>query len=306
MSRLFLTLVCGPGSYEDLVELYEPIKEHFTGLCCVCHAAPDSMESKYLELSKGAGRITYLPYTGRHDLSRICAVHCGVIENDDLVCQFDCLERLSPLFAASIRELVGNLGQVDAFYYYGKILLYRYHESITFIGSPHEGWTRRDKNPVSIELNKAYPDESQIRLNVRPVKRPVDHFIRHYASYALLPWGSNHYRLGLDGKLNAGELFDQREAARVGFIDLLRELSIKRNVDAVIEYMKHGKMDPRFATHLERDKIWNDVYRRYVLGRLDFADDHDWSNVVKISPIPLGEAKLENAGFSLDVPGQVD
>lgn len=279
--KIWLTLVCGEGSYTDLQELWEPIKEHFTGLCAVCHAAPDSMEAKYLDIVKGEGRIIYMPYVGRHDMSRNVALHCGAIQDGDWVVQTDVLEHPQPWFLETLAPLFMAEGRVNCCYYYGKPFLFEYHESITYQGTPHENWVRQDGKGQAIELAHAWPDESKIRLNVRPRKRDKWHFVKHYGKYSLLPYGSNHYILPLSGKLNAREIFEKRETARMSFIYLLRELGIKRDVDSVIEYMK-GKMDPRFMAHVEVDKVWNDIYRFFILKREDFIDDHDWNNVVQI------------------------
>ncbi len=287
MNKIFLTLVCGEGSYIDLTELYEPIAPYLNGVCAVCHASPDSMEGKYLEVIKGDGHIVYLPYVGRHDLSRTVAIHCGAIEDGDIVCQFDTLERLSPSFAATIPELMGNMDQVDAFYYYGKILLYRYHESVTFQGTPHEAWRLQGKqHPVCLELSKAYPNEADVRLNVRPQKRPTTHFILHYLSYYVgTPWGANHMILGLDKNGDPSKLFPEREARRLAFRDLLRHRGIPLKAEAVKQYMldHKGDVDEEFKQFICKEKILNDVWRYYVLGRTDFIDDHDHENVIEIA-----------------------
>lgn len=295
--RLFLTLVCGPGSLEDLRELWEPIKSHFDGLSVVCHAGPHSPEGRYLENEIDGGNrgyVTYLPYTGRHDLSRNTALWCGGIEQGDWVMQIDTLERVPIEFASIARTLVQAFKAqgTNTVYYYGKPILFQYHESLRYVGTPHEGLQRGDSQMRAMELSSQWPDESKVRLNVRPLKRPRDHFIKHYARYSLLPWGSNHYLLPVSGKPNASELFAQRETARMGFIALIRELGISRDVESILEYMRAPvPMDPRFVAHLQRDKVWNDVYRRYILGRDDFVDDHDWSNLVEIPLDSAGQAK---------------
>jgi hypothetical protein len=276
--------MAGPGSLVDLRELLEPIKAHLTGLAVVYHGATTDEETQYLEANKGEGLIIYLPYTGRHDLSRNVALHCGKIQDGDWVLQCDTLERIQPRV---LTELIPNLVQIrdgtNAYFYYGKPLFYLYHESLRFIGTPHEGLRRDDGYLRAKELSGVFPDSQQeIRVNVRPIKRDKWHFIKHYARYSLLPWGSNHYLLPLSGKPNAAELFEKREKARMVFIDLLRQLNIKRDVDSVIAYMKAVKMDLRFIKHVENDKVWNDVYRFYIKGMDDFVDDHDWSNVIKV------------------------
>lgn len=285
--RLFFTTMCGPDSLEDLSELFEPIREHLTGLSVVYFGARDDLEAKYLEIIKGEGTIIYLPYVGRHDLARNVALHSGAIDESCWVIQCDTLERIKPRV---LTELAPTITQIrdgtNAYFYYGKPLLYSYHESLHFVGTPHEGLRRGDGHLRAKELSGVFPDsEGEIRVNVRPLKRDRWHFVKHYARYSLLPWGSNHYLLPLDGKPNRDQLFEERERARMVFIDLLSHLKVKRDVDSVIQYMR-GPMNERFIKHVEKDKVWNDVYRRYVLGRDDFVDDHDWSNVIKLDVKP--------------------
>ena len=282
--KMWLTLVCGENSIDDIRELWEPIKDHFAGLCAVCHAHPKSEEAIYLEANKKDGRIVYLPYVGRHDLSRIVAVHCGVIQDGQIVVQFDALERLNPSFAAAIPELVTNLSQVDAFFYYGKIFIYRYHESVTFSGTPHEGWHMQHKRAVTLELSKAYPNEKDVRLNVRPLKRDAFHFVNHYLGYYLHPWGSNHLRLGADRAQAAGISFEDRENRRMAFREFCRKQGIGLKANEVIEYMVKHKQDaaPEFKDHVQNEKILNDVWRYHVMGLRDFGDDHDHKNLVDI------------------------
>lgn len=280
--KLWLTLVAGDNSLEDLKELWEPIKAHFDGICAVCHADTASEEAIYLQLEKKKGRIIYAPYVGRHDMSRNMALHCGVIQPGDLVCQFDCLERLSSEFAAHIRDLVFHLPLIDAFYYYGKIFLYRYHESIIFQGTPHEAWRRQDKQPVVLELSKAYPNEADVRLNVRPKKRDQWHFVDHYLGYYVRqPWGANHCLLGLDKNGDVSKLFPEREGRRLQFRDELRRRGSHLTVTAVKLLMDNGIPDD-LKPYFREEKILNDAYRFHVLKKRDFTDNHDFKDMVEI------------------------
>jgi len=282
-----MTLMAGKGSLEDIRELWEPIKVYFDGLVCTYHGDREDEDAKYLEGTKGEGRIIYLPYSGRHDHSRNTYLWCGPIEQGDWCCQADTLERPSPTFLSlaigpSRHMLTDRYERYpNIYYFHSKPFLFRYHESMRYQGTPHEMLVREDGGGRGFELRDTYPNEADVRENVRPLKRDRWEFVKHYGRYSLLPWGSNHYILPLSGKPNAEEIFRKRESARVAFIDLLRELNVKRDVDSIIEYMK-GKMDPRFVAHVETDKVWNDVYRKYVLGREDFVDNHDWSNLVKV------------------------
>lgn len=287
-SKIWFAGMSGPNSLEDLKELLEPIKHCFAGIVWVLHNARDSEEAKYLESIKGEGKIIHYYYSGRHDASRNQYLWCGPIQQGDWVVTCDGLERINPDFALSLSFFLSHWEKQGAncIYYYGKPLAFKYHESMVYVGTPHEGLQRQDGQMRAVEISDAYPNEADVRLNVRPQKRDSQHFIKHYARYSLMVWGANHYRLGLEGKSNARELFMERELGRLKFIELLRELGIKRNVDAVIEYLKQPAIDQRVRAHISKDKIWNDVYRFYVLGRQDFKDDHDWNNVISVD-IPV-------------------
>jgi len=173
--KTFLTLMCGPGSLIDLKELWEPIASSFNGICATCFGERDSPEAQYLETNKGVGYITYLPYTGRHDLGRICAMHCGAIQDNDIVIVSDVLERPSPVFCRDVGNLLSY--QINTLFFFSKILAFRYHESATYIGSPHEAFRRLDGQMRGFDLAQASwgenkLDEAAIRGNVRPLKRP--------------------------------------------------------------------------------------------------------------------------------------
>lgn len=282
MSRLWLTFMAGPGSLDDLREMVDPIKDHFDGVCATYFGSIDDAEAQYLESIKGVGHITYLPYTGRHDLARTCAVHCGKIEDGDIVCQFDTLERVPTEFATRIRELMTAMDSVDAFFYYGKIFLYRYHESVTFRGTPHEGWTYQHRQPVALELSKAYPDESQVRLNVRPLKRkdPLSWCLHYLRYYLVTPWGANHCLLGNEHRGDPVKLYQEREAIRIPFREYLRSKDVALTVDGFKAFVLKNPKDAMLIEAADKERILNDVYRLWVLKDYSIVDDHSWNDMI--------------------------
>lgn len=282
--RTFLTLVCGDGSYQDLEELWSPIKEHFAGICAVCHTdPPDSMEGMWLERCKGAGYVTYLPYTGRHDLSRICALHCGAIQDSDLVVQTDTLERPSQVFCRDVGDLLS--GDLNTLFFFGKILAYRYHESITFRGTPHEAFIRQDGQMRAADLAQGWGDnkidEAAIRANVRPLKRPSDHWISHFARYMLLPWGSNHSLLGLDKNGDPNKLFPIREAKRLAFREEMRRRGFPVNLEG-LRAMCSGPLDQKLVDMINGDKVWADWVQYHIFGNDKVICSHDDRDIIKV------------------------
>ncbi len=284
--KTWLTFMAGPGSLVDLKEMFEPIKEYFDGICAVYFGEMGDEEAIYLETNKGAGHITYLPYTGRHDLGRICALHCGVIQDDDIVVVTDTLERPSPAFCRDVGNL---LNEVNTLFFFGKILAFRYHESITYVGSPHESFRRLDGQMRAVDLAQGWGenkvDEASIRANVRPLKRPPDHWVNHFARYMLLPWGSNHGLLGLDKNGDVNKLFPIREAKRLAFKAEMKRRGYPVTIEG-LKAMLGGPIDARLRDLIQGDKVWSDFYWHTIKGRTDVVCGHDDRDMIK-DEIPL-------------------
>lgn len=287
MSRVFLSLLAGPGSYVDLDELWTPIKDHFDGICAVYFGNQDDIEAKYLEAAKGEGRIIYLPYVGRHDLARNVALHCGVIQNDEIVVVTDTLERPSPVFCRDVGNLLS--GQVNILFFFGKPLAFRYHESLTYVGSPHENLRRQDGQMCAIDLAYGWGedkiDEAAIRANVRPQKRDKYHFVNHFARYMLFPWGSNHALLGLEKNGDPTKLFPIRETKRLEFREEMRRRGYSVDLQG-LKKMLSGPIDARLRDLIQGDKVWSDWYWYYIKGRKDVVCGHDDRDMIK-DEIPL-------------------
>jgi hypothetical protein len=282
MSKIWLTLVTGPGAVDDLRELWEPIKDYMSGICCVCHAEMGSEEALYLEDNKKEGRVIYLPYVGRHDLARNVALHCGVVRDNDIVVCTDTLERPAPAFCRDVSNLLS--GQLNTLFFFGKILAFRYHESIIYRGSPHEAFLRQDGQMRAIDLAHGWGEnkihEAEIRANVRPQKRPPDHWVSHFARYMLLPWGSNHALLGLEKNGDPATLFPVREAKRLAFREEMR----RRGYPLTIEGLRHmlsGPIDATLRDMIQSDKTWSDWYWYYIKGRKDVVCSHDDRDMIK-------------------------
>jgi hypothetical protein len=278
----------GPSSIENLQELLEPIKDYFNGIVWVLHDSRDSQESKYLESIKGEGKIIHYEYHQRHDISRNHYLWCGPIKNGDWVMVCDDLERLNTTFVKSFQNIVEEIfipSNINMGVYYGKPLLFEYHESLVYQGSPHEGLFRRDGLTSAREIKDIWPVETDVRYNVRPFKRKEPfHWVRHFARYMLMPWGSNHALLHLELRAKTREefnkLFQERESLRVEFLNYLDERGIERNVDAVIKLFS-STLDDRLKKFINNEKVWNDLYRLYVLDDNTIQDEHLWTSMKK-------------------------
>lgn len=280
--------MAGPNSLEDLKELVEPIKEYFDGIVAVYHGRDFDDEATYLEANKGEGEIIYTKFVRRHDWSRNHYLYCGPMKNGDFCLQVDVLERINPDFAKQARSFAQYFKScgVNLVFYYNKPFIFEYHESLQYMGNPHEGLRRNDGTSAAIELSTQFPEEQAIRYNIRPTKRPDPyHFVDHYVKYFLYPWGSNHCLLGIEKNGNPQELFPKRDARRIKFKNRLAELGIEDSVSALKTYItdkKPDEWDAEIRTIFNEEKILNDFYRYHILGDRQFKDNHDWKDIVKI------------------------
>lgn len=278
--------MAGPNSLEDLRELWEPIKDLFDGIVVTYHGDRLDPEAVYLEANCGMGRVIYLPYSQRHSLSRMVYLHCGPIQDGDWVAQCDVLERLKPFFIKNVlipfvmewRSTFPNI-----LYYHGKVILYQYHESLRFNGSPHEGLHRDDGQMRGWDITPMFPKEEEVRENVRPLKRkdPMG-WVQHYMKYWLFPFGSNHALLGLEkrtGDLNAN--FMARETRRLAFREEVRRRGYPLTVEGVKKMFTEG-LDDILKEHINNELVVHDFYRYVILGDITLIDNH---NPDSIKPI---------------------
>jgi len=282
--KLWLVGMTAAGNEENLREMISPIVEWLDGVIFTFHNPVNGDKgAEYLESVKGDGKVIYRDWVWRHDYSANETLFAGLIQEGDLVITCDTLERPAAKFVSGIKGHIVALmdaAGLDCLYYYGKAFVFRYNESMRFAGSPH--WGLRGVTN-GIEISDVYPDEREVRLNVRPQKRPSKfHFVGHYLGYYVsYPPGSNHCLLGLEKNGDPAQLFGPRETRRLEFRRLLREKGIPLTVDGVKGLMQK-ELDTDIKTFFNSEKILNDAYRHFRLGREDFADDHDWKNMISI------------------------
>ncbi len=282
--KLWLVGMTAQGNEENLREMIAPIVEWLDGVIFTFHNPVNGDKgAEYLESVKGDGKVIYRDWVWRHDYSANETLFAGLIQEGDLVITCDTLERPAAKFVSRIKTdilALMNEASLDCLYYYGKAFVFRYNEGMRFAGSPH--WMLQGVQNA-VEMSGLYPDEREVRLNVRPIKRPSRfHFVGHYLGYYVsYPPGSNHCLLGLEKNGNPQNLFAPREIRRLEFRRLLRSKGIPLTVDGVKGLMKK-ELDTEIKEYFNSEKILNDAYRYLQLGREDFADDHDWKNMITI------------------------
>lgn len=275
--RLFLTGITSAGNDHNLRVMIEPIGEFFHGLIWTFHHPIDD-GAAYLESRKGDGRIVYVHFSQRHGSSMTQFLHQGPMQQGDFFVNLDSMERLSPSFCAvRLPGLIKLMRETDTAMIanYGKGLIYRYSETLEFRGSPHWYATGLDGRAINIEL-----DETEF-YNVRGQQRDPFQFVTHYLKYYLYPAGSNHCLLGLEKNGDPNVLFPPREARRLAFRQVLRARDVELTVDGVKSLMAAG-LDDEIKGFFRAEKVLNDAWRHLHLGRTDFPDDHDFTNVVEI------------------------
>lgn len=287
--KLYLCGMTSAGNEQNLRELIEPILEYFDGLVWTFHL-PTLVDGGvidkgflFLYENKKEGKIVTAEWSQRHFNSMNQYLWQGPMQDGDFFIQIDTLERMSPKFCSTLRDIISsmieqNIGMVAN---YGKGLIFRYSEILEFRGSPH--WT-----PINIVGMQANTElEKSEFWSVRDEQRSPFHFVDAYLKYYLYPAGSNHGLLGLEKNGDPAKLFPIREERRLKFRNWLRDLNIELHPDAVVKYfleIKNGN-DPMCDTlkdFVNSEKILNDAWRYYVLEDKDFKDDHDDTNMIKI------------------------
>ena len=286
MSKPYLVFMAGPNSLEDLKELIEPVKDYFRGVCALLHDCDEhSPEFEYLlntNLKLGAGNIILGNYCGRHDHSRNRILFETGIKNGDYLVTLDTLERVPVEFAGNLVLLIQHMGNrdIDICYYYSKPYIIKFSEDLYYTGTPHESLLSSKRHLKAVELKNDFPDESKIRVNVRPLKRKDPfHFIGHYAKYLLQP-NSNQILLGIEHQKNQQEVWAKREQNRLNFIKILADRGIDRSLSGVIKLFS-GPLDDELKHYINNEKVWQDVYRYYILKDETVIDEHSWTSMKK-------------------------
>lgn len=288
-SKLWLTCMSSGPSPENAIEMIEPLTDLIDGIIWVLHDTPtDSPVARYLETVKGAGRIIHRPWPARHWHSMNETLFTGLIEEGDIVCWADDLERPAASFLKRVKTEIEPFmaeTQTDCIFYYGKSYLFRYYETLQYHNSPH--WSLHGYPGRAIEWANIQPNEREVRLNVRPEKRKSDpfHWVGHYAKYFVsYPAGSNTVALGLDhfppGDRN--EQFAIRERQRLEFRFLMKRRGFPLNNDG-LKALLSQPLDPEVRGFLEGEKILSDYYHYVILGDDTVMDSHDPS---RAKPIP--------------------
>ena len=290
--RIWLTGITSSGKEAILKQGLSPVLEFFHGLIWTFHNPTDESKKatddpgyQFLEANKGLGRIILRDWVQRHDVSMNETLWAGIIQEGDLVVVVDTEEFMNPRFCSILSTEVNKFmedGELDALTLYWKTVVFRYKESIQYVGSPHWGLTGINR---CVELSKIYQDEASVRKNMRPVFRTDPfQFVDHYARYYLYPFGSNTLCLGLEqNEGDKKDLFQELETNRLEFKKQLKKAGYPLTTDGILSMMKNSARLKEFTRFIEKSKELNDFYRLHILDRKDFKDDHDFKDMVNVN-----------------------
>lgn len=277
--KVWLTSMCGPGNYDNIREMVEPITEWLDGIVWALNDCPvNDPGAAYLESVKGEGRtIRRFWPAGRHWVPMNDTLYTGLIQEGDLVLWADVMELPRPQFVSRIATEIGPMmdeADLDVLFYYGKAFLMRYRETLEYRNTPH--WSLHGWNGRALEWSKVEPDESKVRLNTRPQKRTDPQgFALHYARYYVsCPAGSNTCALGIEQYAAPNEdhnaAFQRREALRLAFREEMRRRGLPLTLDGLKAALTD--MDETIRGYATKEKVLSDVWH-YWFGQRDTLKD---------------------------------
>jgi hypothetical protein len=298
MNKPYLVFMSGPNEYENIFELVDPIKPYIRGVCALIHDSNefDKGVEYLLKINNelGAGNIIFGPYTGDHSLSRNRIFRETGIKDNDFLLIIDTLERVGNKFALNLSRWCEymNDSNIDIIRYHVKPYLVRYREDLIYVGTPHESLItlidpclEKENRLRIIELSNdpSFKNESDIRINLRPIKRANDpkHFVNHYIKYLLQP-NSNQNFLGLEhhGGIN---VLPKLEFLRKSLLKALRDNNLPRTTDGVKKLLSNG-LNEVTRPIINGHKQVNDFYRYFILKDDTVTDSHtqeSWDNMPK-------------------------
>ena len=271
------------GDYDDWIEIFGMLEEYVKGFVIATHShVPVHVEDKITQNIKSPEKIHWIPikWCGRLDFSRNHCLYWGPIKNGDWVICLDDLERLKPKFFENYENLIKTMAnhRFDGAVLRGKRFLFRQNPFVEFVGNPHEG-LRGLYNQLELTQVQEYSNYDDFFANLRPERRPKDHFIGHFLKYYFYP-NSNHCLLGCEHNVT---LYKEREMRRREFMSVCEASGINDDKE-LLAWWKEKGIDG-MEDYINKEIILNDAYRHFILGEevVNKYDDKDiYSNVPQI------------------------
>ena len=264
--------------------MIEPLVPYINGVVATFHTPLDGGWN-YLMSVVGEGKIILRNFVYRHHVSMNETLFAGIIQEGDLVIWTDPLERPNPDFIHALRGPVGEFMKnngLKVLSYYGKAFIFEYNEHMEYKGSPHWYLTGFDPKTAA-EISSIWPNEQDVRLNVRPLKR-TDPFewVEHYLRYWLYPAGANSALLGLEKQGDPQALFPVRETRRLEFRREMRRRGFPLTIQGVHDMMVQIPLDAVLKEHINAEKVLQDYYRYAVLGDQTVVHSHELKDMRRV------------------------
>ena len=273
---IYLCGITQSGNAAALEEHLSPIHHFFDGLNWVYHLPEEKETLAVLEKYKGAGTIQKIPFFNRFGFARNHYLFNGIIKDGDWFVIQDSHERIDPAFAENLPNLIKLLegNSIDGVTLHGKGFFFQFNEWMEYRGSVHEQLVGA-KNVIELTTVRGYEDSSKYFTNRRADLRDSQHFVEKYLFYYLCP-GSIHCLLGCEK--DRGK-FERRQVLRAEFREFCKKENIPLDVNSVIAYL--GENTESMKKFINEEKIFNDVYRKYVLCE-KLKDDHNWEDMIQL------------------------
>ncbi len=285
MSKIHICGITMAEKLNDLSQLLQPLYPYYDALNWVFHKPIDE-GLNYLESIKKDGKIQVIDFCDRLNFSRNHYLFNGTMKTGDYFIMVDDLERLNPAFFSNgnynIKQLISFLesNKIDGCVLQGKRFLYRFNEFLEYRGNPHEyivDSTNQPQNIIELTSIDFFKDPSWFWSSVRNKKRDKYEFVWHYLFYFTFP-GSNHCLLGNEKNI---EQFYKDESVRRQFRLYLEHNNYLPFTKEKFIWLCNNKLVD-IKDLINKNKILNDGYRHFILGRTDFNDDHDYRNMILV------------------------
>ncbi len=277
--KLWLCGITSNGNEKAITENILPIAKYFDGLNWVYDESKgrEDKTSWLLEDNRKEGKITFIPsFYNRFHFFRNHYIFNGLMKDGDWFVVLDSCEKLEGPFCEKICDFIFMLEEngVEGVVLHGKGLMFKFNESMEYRNSVHEQ-LQGARNIIEMTSIKGYENSIDYFKNRRSEIRDSQSFVEKYLFYYLCP-NSIHCLLGCED--NRGR-FARRQDLRKKFLKTyIKKIDI--NTENVIGYLVENTEEMK--EYINNEKIFNDVYRKYVLRETNLKDEHNWEDMIAI------------------------
>lgn len=234
------------GEEENIAELVKTF-HYFDGACFSVNYnqswVPNSrvLPNKTFSLLEGyckGGKILWVPWIKRHDISMNIFLKAGVIRPNDFFLYIDAQELPKKEFLENIHKIVGDCKKQNiTAIHWNRPYFIQYQHDMHFVGNPH-AWLQGIKGK---QVNIA--DESKVKYDLGGVhfgdfiynkKKFENSMLLSGVKYSLYDPPNNQFNM-----FYPGEDFSEHEQKRQEFCNLLDDLGYKRDLNGLEEFFRN-------------------------------------------------------------------